>query len=333
MNNTQIKESIKKEWKDYIIIAIGTIIISLGFAVFLLPYKLTTGGITGACTIVYYVTGIEIQYTYFFVNVLLLGIALKILGLRFLIKTIYATLSLTLFLGLAQIFVKAGKSELPQLLGPNQEFMAAVVGGCLVGLGVGMVFSKNGSTGGMDIIAWVINKYRDVPLGQLMMYLDITIVSSCYFVFSDWKRVLFGYCILFISNFVLDYVINAARQSVQFLIFSKKYNEIAEAINTRVRRGVTLIDGIGWYSKIEIKVVVVLARKNQALDIFRLVKEIDPNAFISQSNVVNVYGEGFGCWRRPWSASSSSRRSSASLCRSEERRVGKECRSRWSPYH
>ena len=224
---------------------------------------------------------------------LLLGIALKILGLRFLIKTIYATLSLTLFLGLAQIFVKAGKSELPQLLGPNQEFMAAVVGGCLVGLGVGMVFSKNGSTGGTDIIAWVINKYRDVPLGQLMMYLDIIIVSSCYFVFSDWKRVLFGYCILFISNFVLDYVINAARQSVQFLIFSKKYNEIAEAINTRVRRGVTLIDGIGWYSKIEIKVVVVLARKNQALDIFRLVKEIDPNAFISQSNVVGVYGEGF----------------------------------------
>ncbi|EPT34778.1 YitT family protein [Phocaeicola abscessus] len=293
MNNTQITESIKKEWKDYIIIAIGTIIISLGFAVFLLPYKLTTGGITGACTIVYYVTGIEIQYTYFFVNVLLLGIALKILGLRFLIKTIYATLSLTLFLGLAQIFVKAGKSELPQLLGPNQEFMAAVVGGCLVGLGVGMVFSKNGSTGGTDIIAWVINKYRDVPLGQLMMYLDIIIVSSCYFVFSDWKRVLFGYCILFISNFVLDYVINAARQSVQFLIFSKKYNEIAEAINTRVRRGVTLIDGIGWYSKIEIKVVVVLARKNQALDIFRLVKEIDPNAFISQSNVVGVYGEGF----------------------------------------
>lgn len=291
--NAPLIENIKKEWKDYVVITIGTIIISMGFAVFLLPYKLTTGGVTGLCTIIYYATGIEIQYTYMLINIILLGIALKVLGMRFLIKTIFATIALSFFLGLAQAIVKNGNPDFPQLLGENQEFMAAVVGGCMIGLGVGMVFSKNGSTGGTDIIAWVINKYKDVSLGRLMMYCDIIIVTSCYFVFNDWKRVLFGYCILFITNFVLDYVINSARQSVQFLIFSKKYNDIAEAINTQVRRGVTLLDGTGWYSKQDLKVVVVLARKNQALDIFRLVKEIDPNAFISQSNVVGVYGEGF----------------------------------------
>ena len=125
------------------------------------------------------------------------------------------------------------------------------------------------------------------------MYGDIVIISSCYLVFHDWKRVLFGFCVLFIMSFVIDYVVNSNRQSVQFLIFSKKHEEIAEKITKELRRGVTLLDGTGWYSKQSIKVVVVLAKKNQANEIFRLVRDIDENAFISQSNVVGVYGEGF----------------------------------------
>jgi uncharacterized membrane-anchored protein YitT (DUF2179 family) len=179
------------------------------------------------------------------------------------------------------------------LLGPGQEFMATVIGAGMLGFGIGLVFSCGGSTGGTDIIAWTINKYKDVSLGRMMMYCDIVIISSCYFVFHDWKRVLFGFCILFIMSLVIDYVINSARQSVQFMIFSKKHDEIAEGINTRIHRGVTLLDGVGWYSKENIKVVVVMAKKTQSLEIFRLVKDIDPHAFISQSNVVGVYGEGF----------------------------------------
>jgi uncharacterized membrane-anchored protein YitT (DUF2179 family) len=125
------------------------------------------------------------------------------------------------------------------------------------------------------------------------MYGDIIIISSCYLVFHDWKRVLFGFCVLFIMSVVIDYVVNSNRQSVQFLIFSRKHEEIAETITKELRRGVTLLDGTGWYSKQSIKVVVVLAKKNQANEIFRLVRDIDENAFISQSNVVGVYGEGF----------------------------------------
>jgi uncharacterized membrane-anchored protein YitT (DUF2179 family) len=239
------------------------------------------------------VTGVEIQVSYFLINAVLMGFALKILGPKFSIKTIFAIFMLTFLLWFMQWFFKDENGNLPLLLGPGQEFMACVVGAGMLGFGIGIVFCANGSTGGTDIIAWIINKYKDVTLGRMIMYCDIVIISSCYFIFHDWKRVLFGFTVLFIMSFVIDYVINSARQSVQFLIFSKKHDEIAEGIAKQINRGVTLLDGKGWYSKQDIKVVVVLAKKAQSLDIFRLVKDIDPNAFISQSNVVGVYGEGF----------------------------------------
>ena len=289
--NTNI--TMKRNIKDYLTITFGLILYALAFTVFLLPYKLTTGGVTGIATIIYYSIGLEIQNVYFVVNVLFLLIALKILGLKFLMKTIYAVFVVTFLLWFFQFILKDANGELPMLLGPGQEFMATVIGAGMLGFGIGLVFSCGGSTGGTDIIAWTINKYKDVSLGRMMMYCDIVIISSCYFVFHDWKRVLFGFCILFIMSLVIDYVINSARQSVQFMIFSKKHDEIAEGINTRIHRGVTLLDGVGWYSKGNIKVVVVMAKKTQSLEIFRLVKDIDPHAFISQSNVVGVYGEGF----------------------------------------
>ena len=205
----------------------------------------------------------------------------------------YAIPVLTFFLWLFQVLLKDDAGNLPLMLGPGQEFMACVVGASKTGFGIGFVFINNGSTGGTDIIAWIINKYKDVTLGRLIMYMDIIIISSCYFIFHDWKRVVFGFTVLFILSIVIDYVVNSTRQSVQFLIFSRKYEEIAERINTEIKRGVTLLNGTGWYSKQDVKVIVVLAKKSQSLDIFRLVKDIDPDAFISQSNVVGVYGEGF----------------------------------------
>jgi uncharacterized membrane-anchored protein YitT (DUF2179 family) len=266
---------------------------ALGWAAFMLPYQISTGGVTGISALIYYITGIEIQVSYFVINAIFMVFALKILGLKFCIKTLYAIPALTFFLWLFQVLLKDDAGNLPLLLGPGQEFMALVIGACMLGFGIGLVFIYNGSTGGTDILAWIINKYKDVSLGRLIMYGDIIIISSCYFVFHDWKRVLFGFCVLFIMSFVIDYVVNSNRQSVQFLIFSKKHEEIAETITKELRRGVTLLDGTGWYSKQSIKVVVVLAKKNQSNDIFRLVRDIDENAFISQSNVVGVYGEGF----------------------------------------
>ena len=288
-----LNSKIGRELKDYVAITLGIMCYALGWAAFLLPYQISTGGVTGISALIYYVTGIEIQVSYFVINAIFMVFALKILGLKFCIKTLYAIPALTFFLWLFQVLLKDDAGNLPLLLGPGQEFMALVIGACMTGFGIGFVFIYNGSTGGTDILAWIINKYKDVSLGRLIMYGDIIIISSCYLVFHDWKRVLFGFCVLFIMSVVIDYVVNSNRQSVQFLIFSRKHEEIAETITKELRRGVTLLDGTGWYSKQSIKVVVILAKKNQANEIFRLVRDIDENAFISQSNVVGVYGEGF----------------------------------------
>ncbi|GAB6865188.1 YitT family protein [Bacteroides acidifaciens] len=294
------KAEIMREVKDYVYITLGLISYSLGWAAFLLPYQITTGGTTGISAIIYYSTGFPIQWSYFVINAILMTFAFRILGPRFSIKTTYAIFSLTFLLWLFQLLVNnyvvapdMTPEGQPLLLGPGQDFMACIIGAVMCGIGLGIVFNYNGSTGGTDIIAAIVNKYKDVTLGRMIMLCDIIIITSCYFIFHDWRRVIFGFVTLFIIGIVLDWIINSARQSVQFLIFSKKYDEIADSIIKDADRGVTVLDGTGWYSKKDVKVLVVLAKKRQSLDIFRLVKRIDPNAFISQSSVIGVYGEGF----------------------------------------
>ncbi len=279
---------ILRDSRDLLFITFGLACYALGWSAFLLPYQITTGGVTGIAAIVYYATNIPIQYTYFAINAVFMLAAFKILGSKFTIKTTYGIFMLTFLLGLFQELIGN-----VQIIGPGQEFMACVLGATLCGLGLGIVFINNGSTGGTDIIAAVVNKYRDITFGRMILYCDIVIISSCYFIFNDWKRVVFGFVTLVVISYVLDLVINSARQSVQFLIFSKEYQKIADRIISDTHRGVTVLNGTGWYSKNDVKVLVVLAKKSQSVSIFRLVKEIDPNAFISQSSVIGVYGEGF----------------------------------------
>lgn len=288
------KANILDEVKDYIFITIGLIVYSMGWAAFLLPYQLTGGGVAGIGAIVYYATGLQMQYTVFGINAVLLVVALKVLGFKFMVKTIYGIVMLTLILGITQdIMPHDAAGRIVQLMGPGQEFLAAVLGAVLGGIGIGIVFLHNGSTGGTDIITMILNKYKDVSLGRATQLCDFIIISSSWFVFDDWKKLIFGYVVLFVMGYAVDYYMNAARQSVQFLIFSKKYAEIADCINVDLHRGVTILDGEGWYSKQPVKVVVVLAKKRESVPIFRLVKNIDPNAFVSQSQVIGVFGEGF----------------------------------------
>ena len=287
------KATLMRELKDYVFITIGLISYSLAWAAFLIPYQITTGGTTGIGAIIYYATGFPIQWSYFLINAILMTFAIKILGPKFSIKTTYAIIMLTFFLWLFQEWVNGPDGVPPQILGPGQDFMACLIGAAMCGFGLGVVFNCNGSTGGTDIIAAIINKYRDVALGRMIMACVVVIISSCYFIFHDWRRVIFGFVTLFVIGFVLDYIVNSARQSVQFLIFSKEYEKIADHIAKDTHRGVTVLDGTGWYSKKDVKVLVVLAYKRQSVEIFRLVKDIDPNAFISQSSVIGVYGEGF----------------------------------------
>lgn len=281
------------EVRDYIFITLGLVLYSFGWTVFMLPYEIVTGGVTGISAIIFYATKFPVEYSYLIINVALLGVALKILGLKFMIKTIYAIFMLSFFLWAFQELMTGDDGQFVQILGPGQEFMSLVIGMTMTGSALAIVFLNNGSTGGTDIIAACVNKYYNFSLGQILLFADILIIGSCIPVFGDWRKVVFGLMAMAIENFVIDYVMNARRESVQFMIFSKKWQEIANAIGTKMEHGVTILDGHGWYTGKERKVLCILARKRESVTIFRLIKMIDPNAFVSQSSVIGVYGEGF----------------------------------------
>lgn len=276
-----------REMRDYLMIALGMILYGIGWTVFLLPNDITTGGVPGIASIVYFATGFPVQYTYFAINFFLLVLGLKILGFRFSIKTIFAVFTLTFFLSVIQKLT--GGVHLLH----DQPFMACVLGASFCGSGIGIAFSANGSTGGTDIIAAIINKYRDITLGRVVMICDMIIITSSYFVLRDWEKVVYGYVTLYVCSFVLDQIVNSARQSVQFFIISKKYEEIGRHINKDIHRGVTVIPATGLYTGAEVNMMFVLAKKRQSTTIFRIIKDIDPEAFVSQSAVIGVYGEGF----------------------------------------
>ena len=196
-----------REMKDYLMIALGMIMYGIGWTVFLLPNDITTGGVPGIASIIFFAIGFPVQYTYFAINFLLLLLAIRILGWRFSIKTIFAVFTLTFFLSVIQ------KLTSGVVLLHDQPFMACVIGASFCGGGIGIAFSANGSTGGTDIIAAIINKYRDITLGRVMLICDLIIISSSYIVLRDWEKVVYGYVTLYICSFVLDQVVNSARQS------------------------------------------------------------------------------------------------------------------------
>lgn len=276
-----------RELKDYLMIAIGMVLYATGWTVFLLPNDITTGGVPGIASIVYFATDFPVQYTYFAINSFLLMLSIYILGWKFSIKTIYAVFTLTILTSLIQELT----ADIHLL--KEQPFMACVIGASFCGSGVGLAFSYNGSTGGTDIIAAIINKYRNITLGRVILICDLIIISSSYFALLDWEKVVYGYVTLYICSFVIDQVVNSARQSVQFFIISERYEEIGKKINECPNRGATIIHASGFYTGREVKMLFVLAKKRESPIIFRLIKDIDPNAFVSQSEVIGVYGEGF----------------------------------------
>lgn len=294
------KQQIWNETKDYLFIAVGLLLYTISFTVFLMPYQIVAGGVTGLAAIVYYATGFRIENTYIIINMALLLVALRVLGFKFMVKTIFAIFTLYFMLIVAQDLLPKQPNGLPiKLLGEGQDFMSMVIGCVITGIALATVFLHNGSTGGTDIIAASINKYHNISLGTVLIAVDFCIIGSCMFIpqFGTYieraHKVMFGLCVMTLENVSLDYVMNARRESVQFMIFSRKYMEIADEIGTQTNHGVTILDGHGWYTGQDVKVLCVLAKKNESTEIFRMIKMIDPNAFVSQSSVIGVYGEGF----------------------------------------
>lgn len=285
----------RHEIRAYIIISIGLLMYSFAWTALLIPAKVVGGGTGGIGTIVYYATsnaagqgGIPVGVTYLLANIVLLAFGFWILGPRFGAKTIYAIIFNSIALTVMQETIP------PTLMGlAGDKLLSAILGGGIAGAGVGLCFSVGGSSGGTDIIAMIINKYRNVSLGKLIMLMDVVIVGSSYIVFRDLPSVVYGYVTMFTLGSAIDMVLSGSKSSSQIMVFSSKYEEIAERVIHEVNRGVTILDATGWYSKTPQKVVLVVCRRGEAGNIYRIIKETDPKAFITQASVMGVFGEGF----------------------------------------
>ncbi len=273
-------------WKDYALIFFGLALYAVGLIGFIKPVGIVTGGLTGIALLIEYASGIPLQYTYFFTNCALLVVALKLLGLKFMIKTIYGVIVLTSLLTICQMFIT-------EPIVKDEPLLSGVIGAMMCGVGIGLVFSSNGSTGGTDIVVAIINKYKNIAFGRGMLLCDFVIICCSYFVIWDYQIIVYALLVMGVMTYCIDMVINGFRQSVQILVFSEKYDTIATAINEELHRGCTVLEGMGWYTKRPTKVLIILAKRSEAVEIFRLIKSIDERAFISQSTVRGVYGEGF----------------------------------------
>ena len=270
-------------------ILFGTLLYGFGFNAFILSNEIVTGGVSGICALIFFCLqwidpGIRILFCH---QRSLVGGSLKDPWSKILDKNYFRSFLTLGFFSLFEWLLKG------QPILHDQSFMAIIIGAFMCGAGLGLVFSANGSTGGTDIIGAVINKYKNISIGRILLFCDFFIISSSFFLFHNVDKIVFGFVEMVISNYVLDMVLNGSRQSVHFLSFSQKYDEIADRIIHDLGRGCTILDGEGGYSRKPVKVVVLLAKKSESVSIFRIVKRIDHQAFISQSIVRGVYGEGF----------------------------------------
>ena len=279
------KDTIIPIAKSYAIITFGLFINAIGWTVFLIPAKITGGGLTGVSSLLFYAFEFHVGATYLLMNGLLIILSIRFLGKSFGLKTIFATAVLSLFLSLLEGIVTEPIVD--------EHFMSAVVGGILAGAGVGLAISQGGSTGGTDIIAMMINKHKNISPGKILLYLDIIIISSSFFVFQSIEKMVYGYVSMAVTAYTIDMVLTGAKRTVQMFILSKKYEIIANRVGTEVRRGITILNGKGWYTQEETKILMILVRKQESNHILKIIKETDPDAFISLGNVMGVYGSGF----------------------------------------
>ncbi len=296
------------EVKSYFIMTLGLLLYALGWIIFVIPNNMVGGGVSGVSAILLYAFNIPVSISFFVINLILLLIALKVLGKAFGVKTVYAIIMISIFYEIVpplipEIFIE-------EIAISNGKLLCAIFGGVCAGLGIGISFSQGGSTGGTDIVALMIVKYKNVSAGRIILLLDIFIIASSLMLppkeivdangviaIESWGErfatILYGYILIGACSYSIDMFISGTKQSLQIFIFSKKYAELADAITSQTGRGVTLIDGQGWYTKQHSKIVMVIMRKDDMNLLYRMIREIDRDAFLSVGSVSGVYGKGF----------------------------------------
>ena len=300
---TNLKTSAWTLLKEYTLITVGLLSYVMGWAVFLIPNNLVGGGVSGLSAIIYYATGLQMGYSYLVINAILLLVGFKILGTGFGGKTIYAILFASVMLNVLPPLIPEYISQ--ELAVSNGKMLCTIIGGILSGVGIGISISYGGSTGGTDIIALIVGKYRNISPGRLILAMDVVIILSSM-LFPSYTAAgelvpfpeklataVYGLILITVSGYSVDLYLSGSKQSVQVFIFSKKYPDIADAIVEDMKRGVTIVHAEGWYTKEESHVIMVVTRKTDLNLLLRYVKTIDPDAFLSVSTVMGVYGKGF----------------------------------------
>ncbi len=302
MSNSSDK-SILRLIKEYLLVAIGITIYVLGWVVFLIPNNLVGGGVTGIGTILQYATGFNVGYTFFIINGILLIIAFFVMGAGFGGKTIMAIILASI--GLRVLPELVPETIIQAIALDNGKLMCTLIGAIMAGLGIGMAMSQGGSTGGTDIIALIVSKYRNVSPGRMILLIDVVIIASSFFVPSytadgelvgwadKFTGVVYGLLLVTVCGNVIDIYLSGTKQSVQVFILSHKYAEIADCITTNLHRGVTVMPAQGWYTKEESHVLMVISKKSDLNIMLRYIKSIDPDAFLSVATTTGVYGRGF----------------------------------------
>ena len=300
------KKLLNESWfsvaKAYLLITFGVTLYALGWAMFLTPNSMIGGGVTGFSAILEYAFGLPISITYFILNILLLVIGTKILGTGFGFKTIYAIIMTSVMLAVTKDHIP---TDFIAEFSQDSKIVCTVLGGIMAGVGIGLSMSQGGSTGGTDIIALIWCKFKPASPGKVILIIDIIIILSSLLFPSYTAQgelmaypekvaiVVYGLIQVTVCGYAIDLYISGSKQSVQAFIFTKKVNEMADAIAFDMKRGVTVLPAKGWYSKEDKQVIMVVTRKTDLNLLFRYVKSIDPEAFLSVSSVMGVYGQGF----------------------------------------
>lgn len=285
------QKKIWREAKDYLTILVALFIYLIAYFGFIYSNEITSGGLAGIASVISWGFGIPFSIPYNVINIILLVIALKVIGLKFMVRTVFSVVFMAFATTAVEAWILPGiKDSLPL---QNDPLLAVLLGSGLIGISLGMVFSANGSTGGTDIVATIINKYKQISIGRALIYIDVITLGASWFIFKDPDKLVYSVVQVLVANSAVDYFLNGSRQSMQFFIISKKHQEIADAVIHKVNRGVTFLNGEGAFSHSEVKILMVIAKKTESTSIFRIVKEVDPSAFITQSLVRGVYGNGF----------------------------------------
>lgn len=281
-------------FREYLLMTVGMFVYSFGWIGCILPARGVGGGAAGLSLILCHAlneyTGIDIQIgtMVFLINGILLLIAGFIVGWNFGIKTIYSVTVLSVAMNFWQTLLNG-----EPLFAGLENLLVVILGGILAGVGVALCLLQGGSTGGTDIVAMIINKYRTVSYGRILIFSDFIIIGSSMLVGFKIDAVIYGYVLTAIVGYTVDLIMAGNKQSSQVFIITHDYERMTQAIVNDAHRGVTLLDSEGGYTRERSRVVMVVCLKRETSSILKLVKQVDPNAFISVGSVMGVYGKGF----------------------------------------